>query len=67
MRPDNGGSPDSCTGESRNAGLDNRALQEDMKDKLPPMLSCWVFDHIIDSAKNFVRFALNKERSVVTI
>jgi hypothetical protein len=41
------------------ADLECRALQQDMQDELPPMLSCRVIDHIIDSDKKYARFALD--------
>ena len=40
--------------------LELRVLNNGMKDEVLPLLTSWLFDHIIDSDKPFARYALDK-------
>jgi hypothetical protein len=49
------------------ADPDNRVRRHDMRGELLPMLSRWVFEHMMIVAKNFARFGFGDGRNVVSI
>lgn len=49
------------------AALEHRVLRQEMKEGLLPMMSAWLFDHILESDQPFARFALSGARLLKTV